>query len=51
MEWKKGDKSDGVTEKVKQYYDKATSKFVSSKPNEGCWLKNDYSSNIGKERV
>lgn len=36
--------------KVKKRCDKATSKFVSIKSDEGCWLQNDYSSNLGKEQ-
>lgn len=36
--------------KVKKRCDKATSKFVSFKSDEGCWLQNDYSSNLGKEQ-
>lgn len=36
--------------KVKKRCDKATSKFVSFKSDEGCWLQNDCSSNLGKEQ-
>lgn len=48
LEWKQVDKID--FERVMVKVKKDVTKFVSFKPDEGCWLQNDYSSNLGKEQ-